>query len=94
MDCDKSTVTKNERLELRPNARDAQLTVITRKKPTITKIERSGVLNKVKAFLPTINKAQSDLWRDMKVNVSSNRKYIYIFLILNFFFKFFENFVI
>ena len=73
MDTDQpGKVKQNERLELRPNlALDRQLTMITRKKPNITKVERSGALNKVLAFLPTIQKAESDLWREMKVKVRS-----------------------
>ena len=60
---------KVERLELRPDSLTRQLTVITRPKPNITKMARSSVLNKVKAFLPTAQKAETDLWKEMKVNV-------------------------
>jgi hypothetical protein len=65
---EKSNKKKIERLELRPDSLTRQLTVITRPKPKITKMERSSVLNKVKAFLPTAQKAETDLWKEMKIN--------------------------
>merc|ERR1712227_520111 len=44
-----------------------QLTVITRPKPNFKKVEKSSVLGKVKAFMPTIQKAEVDLWKEMKL---------------------------
>lgn len=60
---------KPERLELRPGNLERQLTVITRPKPVFKKIEKSSVLGKVKAFMPTIQKAEVDLWKEMKIKV-------------------------
>ena len=61
---------KNERLELRSEVKslESRLSEITRKKPTIKKIE-SSVLSRVKAFIPEMKKGEVDLWMKMKVDV-------------------------
>ena len=69
MDHDGKRDKKPERLELRPGNLDRQLTVITRPKPNFKKVEKSSVLGKVKAFMPTIQKAEVDLWKEMKLKV-------------------------
>jgi hypothetical protein len=66
-----SCIKKNQRLELRPNALEKQLTVINRKRPNIVKVERSSVLSRVRAFIPEMKKAETDLWQEMKKEVTS-----------------------
>ena len=78
MDHDGKRHKKPERLELRPGNLDRQLTVITRPKPNFKKVEKSSVLGKVKAFMPTIQKAEVDLWKEMKLKVLNNHKFFQI----------------
>ena len=65
---------KNETLEVKKNEPlHCKLSQITRKKPQFAKVEKSSVLDRVKAFMPELKKGEVDLWAEMKQMVIINR---------------------